>query len=79
MSDITEQIRILRAAKDGRLRTNEHGRYAIDGEPRPDRKARAKLMRERWIVPLYARPGAVRITEEGQAALRVLEHWDEAS
>jgi hypothetical protein len=45
-----EEHRILIAASEHRLRTNEHGRYVIDGEARPERKARENLQRHGFIV-----------------------------
>jgi hypothetical protein len=44
-----EQQRILRAAAQRRLRVNEHGRWLIDGEARPDRRSREKL-RQRGLI-----------------------------
>ncbi len=38
-----EHHRILRAASEGRLRTNDAGRWIIDGEARPSRRAREQL------------------------------------
>jgi hypothetical protein len=71
--DTAEQARILRAAQDGRLRVNEHGRYVIDGEPRPDRRVREQLLQDACLK--WPRPGGRRmvITAEGEAALRLLD------
>lgn len=41
--ELDERIRILRAIKEGRMSVNEHGRYVIEGEARPDRKQREAL------------------------------------
>ena len=39
-----EQLRILRAAHEGRLVSNEHGRWVITGEAqRPERRERQRL------------------------------------
>jgi hypothetical protein len=45
-----EQLRILRAAAERRLDTNEHGRWVIEGEDRPARKDRETLMRKFLIT-----------------------------
>lgn len=45
-----ERLRILRAARDGRLYYNDYGRYVIKGEKqRPNRAVRERLMREGFI------------------------------
>lgn len=38
-----EHRRILQAAADGTLRTNENQRWTITGQQRPDRKSREQL------------------------------------
>jgi hypothetical protein len=45
-----EHFRILRAVRDGRIVPNDSGRYVIDGEPRPNRKAREQLVKRHMIV-----------------------------
>ena len=61
---IAEELRILRAARDGRLYTNEAGRWMIDGEARPDPRARQYLGQS---MRLCGR----RITDEGRLTLLV--------
>ena len=46
-----EQKRILVAAHECRLKNNEHGRYTIDGEERPERKAR-EAVQGRGLIKL---------------------------
>lgn len=75
---MTEVQRQLTAAREGRYRLNEHHRYIILGEGRPERKVREKLMRDRFIDWRWGperRDGVVglKITTEGEAALLVLE------
>ena len=48
-SILVERLRILHAARDGRLKYNEYGRYFIDGGKRPARKERERLMRQGFI------------------------------
>lgn len=49
-----ERLRILRAARDGRMKVNQAGRYVIDYEQRPDRKVREALMQQGFITwPSY--------------------------
>lgn len=67
----TEELRILRAARAGRLGTNVHGRYEIDGEGRPERRVREVLMRKDFLTSPHWRTGRVSITSEGEAALRL--------
>lgn len=71
-----EEKRILWAAREGRMHTNRSGRYVIDGEPRPDRKTRERLVRRGWIAwtrgeqyDAFDLGGEVRITDLGYAAL----------
>lgn len=77
-----EAIRQLRAARDLRYGLNEHGRYVISNEPRPERKTREKLMRYGWLDWRWAKgQGAIvglQITTEGMSALRNLEAADHA-
>jgi hypothetical protein len=46
-----EELRILRAVAERRLRVNECGRYVIDGEARPKRQVRERLM-SRGLISL---------------------------
>jgi hypothetical protein len=65
-----EEVRILRAAGEGRLSVTDTGRYVIAQEDRPDRRARQRLQRQQLIgVP----SGAVSLTEEGEAYLSLLD------
>lgn len=68
----SEELRILQAAADGRLRRGEIGRYLIDGESNPDRRTRERLMSRGWIEHAFFFPGTVRIRPEGLAFLRAL-------
>lgn len=67
-----EEVRILRAAADGRLRMNAAGRYVIDGEARPERKAREKLLHRLEFIS-WPLGGIVDITSEGRAALALID------
>jgi hypothetical protein len=44
-----EQLRILRAAGDGRLVLAASGRWIIEGEWRPDRRERERLMKRGYV------------------------------
>jgi hypothetical protein len=44
-----EELRILLATRDRKIHTNAVGRWVIDGDARPERKARERLVREQWI------------------------------
>lgn len=79
--DLTdEERRILIATRDGRLSQNEHGRYVIDGEPRPERKARERVMRMGWVGWRYTHRKTVGripvgeytiyLTAKGESALK---------
>lgn len=46
-----EELRILRAVAERRLHVNECGRYVIDGEARPKRQVRERLMSRGLISP----------------------------
>lgn len=48
-----EHLRILLAIDEGRMTYNKHGRYVIDDEERPDRKAREQLRSWGLAVPWY--------------------------
>lgn len=73
--DHDEILRQLRAARDGRYRQNEKGRYVIDGEARPVRRVREKLLREQWVTWLFSRRSTVglKLTTEGTEALKLME------
>lgn len=73
-----EQVRILSAAKAGRFGVNEHGRYVIDGESRPNRRVREKLMNDTWITWPGCFSHRVSITAEGEAALSLLRSAGES-
>ncbi len=61
-----EHHRILRAAAEGRLRTNDAGRWLIDGEARPSRRAREQL--NSWGLITYGIRDALP-TVKGREAL----------
>jgi hypothetical protein len=67
-----EETSILKAVADGRMRVNTAGRYVIDGEARPQRKARAALAARGYISwprgPRQVSP----ITPNGLTALAAL-------
>jgi hypothetical protein len=72
MADLTnEHRRILNAVAEGRFNLNGHGRYIIDGEARPERKAREQVMNRRFVVWNYQRdaPVAFTLTDKGRQAL----------
>jgi hypothetical protein len=72
-TDQQEELRQLRAARDGRLLVNESGRYVIDGEARPVPKVRKRLLYDReWIIWTWKPKGMV-LTDEGRAALDLME------
>lgn len=71
-----EILRQLRAARDGRFTQNGAGRYVIDGEPRPDRKTREKLIySSKMLMWSFSRGGVtgIELTEKGR---RELEAWE---
>ncbi len=71
-----EMLRQLRAARDGRFLENAAGRYVIEGEARPNRKVREKLIyTHRWMLWQFS-PKGMRLTSEGEAALRLMEAED---
>jgi hypothetical protein len=49
MTLTNEQARILRAARDGRLRIKDTYRWIIDGESAPDFKTRRRLWSRGWL------------------------------
>lgn len=64
-----EEARILKAVADGRMRVNDTGRYVIDGDARPQRKAREALAAFGYISwPLGPRQVSP-ITPNGTTAL----------
>lgn len=71
-----ELVRQLRAAREGRYRQNKAGRYVIDGEARPDRRARERLIyTSRFLIWSHGRDGTVslKLTSEGESGLRSWE------
>lgn len=50
MSTDQEDLRILTAAREGRLVGNVYGRWLIEGEARPDRRRRESLMRRGMLA-----------------------------
>lgn len=69
MSLPDEEFRILKAANDGRLCVNEHGRYVIDGEKRPDRRVRQRLIQRLWVSWPHYKTRRCDLTEKGRAGL----------
>ena len=67
-----EAVRLLRAARDGRLNINPGGRYVITGEHRPDRLTREKLMRAQLLTWRF-RPAGLELTAFGRARLDAFE------
>lgn len=65
---VAEELRILRAAKDGRLYLNEAGRWLIADEPRPDPKARRYLVQSGRVHSAW-RWRETSITDKGRAML----------
>lgn len=71
-----EGFRILAAIRDGRMIVNEHGRYLIAGEDRPDRKTRERLRSRGYIDSRYdfgGRGSYWIVTARGVEALRARE------
>lgn len=64
-----EQLRILRAARDGHLRMTTSGRYEIDGGRRPTPSTRARLQ-DIGYLPHLPPAGLVALTDAGRDALR---------
>lgn len=72
---VAEELRILRAAADGRLRVNEHGRWVIDGDKPPMPKARKYLQSVDCLTDGWHPSRApVSLTRKGRVAL----DWREA-
>lgn len=67
-----EELRILHAINEGRMKTNSAGRYVIDGEPRPNRATREKLRKRGYIEHWWDIKNGYewRITDKGLTALR---------
>lgn len=67
---VDEELRILRAAAAGAIHTNGHGRWVIDQQPRPNRKAREGLLRRGYVTYAYlAGRSAYQLTGAGRAML----------
>jgi hypothetical protein len=64
----SEQLRILVAAAEGRLKMKLAGRYEIEGEPPPARRDREKLQKRGLLTRPSA--GGLTFTEAGLNALR---------
>lgn len=64
-----EAVRLLRAARAGRLVSNDVGRWVIVDEKRPDRKTREKLMNSGLLTWRFHPVRALELTTRGQAAL----------
>ncbi|MDO8213495.1 hypothetical protein [Conexibacter sp. CPCC 206217] len=67
-----EQVRILRAARDGRIHSTGH--WIIDGESRPERRALDALLAEGMLTDAIA-GGSWRyeLSPSGRAALEAAE------
>ncbi len=68
-----EERRILRAVGAGTMRTNEHGRYVIDGAMRPAPRARERLQWTFGYISAPPRNEPVRLTVDGRHMLRELD------
>lgn len=67
-----EELRILRAARDGRIHSS--GRWVIDGEARPERPALESVKRHGWVADALAGGGWVyELTPSGRAVLEAAE------
>jgi len=63
-----EQLRILRAARDGRLHSSGH--WVIDGESRPERQALDAVKRHGWVADAIAGGRwSYDLTPDGRAVL----------
>lgn len=63
-----EQLRILRAARDGRLHSIGH--WVIDGESRPERQALDGAKAAGWLTDAIVRGGwAYELSPDGRAVL----------
>lgn len=67
-----EEVRILRAVGERRMHVNKAGRYVIDGGPRPERRARERLLYTFGFIQWPGGDGYSTLTAEGGAALDVL-------
>lgn len=67
-----EHLRILIAIDEGRMKCNQHGRYVIEEEERPDRKSREQLRSRGLAVPWYTfgQGHEWRLTAKGRKVLR---------
>lgn len=67
MTDQVERLRILQAAMDDRLFVASTGRYRIDGEAVPARKARERLVSGGYLKYSYRSTGCrLRPTPAGE-------------
>lgn len=75
MEPTEEQLRILRAARDGRLHSIGH--WVIDGESRPERQALDGAKAAGWLTDAIVRGGwAYELSPAGRAALEAAESAD---
>ncbi|ADB52623.1 hypothetical protein [Conexibacter woesei] len=67
-----EELRILRAARDGRIRSSGH--WIIDGESRPERPALERVKQHGWVIDALGGGGwRYELTPDGRAALAEAE------
>ncbi len=72
MEPTDEQLRILRAARDGRLHSIGH--WVIDGESRPERQALDGAKAAGWLTDAIVRGGwAYELSPDGRALLEAAE------
>ncbi|MDO8187984.1 hypothetical protein Q5424_14975 [Conexibacter sp. JD483] len=75
MEPTDEQVRILRAARDGRLHSIGH--WVIDGESRPERQALDGAKAAGWLTDAIVRGGwAYELSPDGRGALEAAESAD---
>ncbi|HST42037.1 MAG TPA: hypothetical protein VLK58_21135 [Conexibacter sp.] len=67
-----EELRILRAARDGRIHSAGH--WIIDGESRPERRALDAVKQRGWLTDAIARGNwTYELSPSGRAALEAAE------
>lgn len=63
-----EELRILRAARDGRIHSSGH--WVIDGESRPERPALERVKQRGWVIDALGGGGwRYELTPDGRTAL----------
>jgi hypothetical protein len=72
MEPTDEELRILRAARDGRIHSTGH--WVIDGESRPERRALDAVKQRGWVVDaLGGGSWRYELSDAGRAALEAAE------